>query len=76
MSDYTNMSAGEMHTALSDADGMKWTEAFRQINPECNVSDDIMLGWFCNAIMAGYDKACGNQPLCGDHAAFLLGDGS
>ena len=71
MVDYKAMSAGEMLLAVG-TDGQKWTEAFRQINPDCNVDDAAMLGWFCNAIMAGHDAALGNPPLNGDHAQFLL----
>ena len=48
------MSDGDLLGALG-IDGEKWTEAFRQINQSTNIPDDVMLGWFCNAIMAGYD---------------------
>jgi hypothetical protein len=53
-------------------DGARWMRAFRALNPECNIDDDVMLGWFCNAIMTGHDAALGNPPLCGDHAQWLL----
>jgi hypothetical protein len=53
-------------------DGMRWMQAFRALNPTCNVEDDVMLGWFCNAIMAGHDAALGNPPLNGDHAQWLI----
>lgn len=69
--DYTAMSPGEMHTALG-ADGMKWAEAFCQYHPNSGIGRDVMLGWACNMIMAGYDEACGGGPLNGDHAQFLL----
>jgi hypothetical protein len=36
-------------------DAMAWVKLFREINPECNVPDDVMLGWFANAMMAMYD---------------------
>ena len=58
--------------AFLGTDGMRWMQAFRAMNPECNVADDVMLGWFCNAIMAGNDAALGNPPLCGDHAQWLI----
>ena len=54
------------------ADGMRWMQAFRALNPECNVDDSNLLSWFCNAIMAGHDAALGNPPLNGDHAQWLL----
>jgi hypothetical protein len=73
MVDYTKMSAGECHTELG-ADAEKWTEFFYQTFPDANIERSTMFGWVCNMIMAGHDNALGNQPLCGDHAAFLLGE--
>lgn len=35
-------------------DGKLWAEAFCKLHPTVDVSD--ALGWFCNAIMAGYDE--------------------
>lgn len=35
-------------------DGMKWSEEFCKRFPTVDVSD--ALGWFCNAIMAGFDE--------------------
>ena len=55
-------------------DGSKWTEAFREINPDCNVPDDIMLGWFCNAIMNALDIERGAVHN-GDHAQYLIDEG-
>ena len=40
--------------ALMGTDGMKWAEEFCKRFPQCEVGD--VLGWFCNAIMAGYDE--------------------
>jgi hypothetical protein len=71
MSDYKALDGGEFLEALG-TDGPKWAEAFRQINPDCNVDDGTMLGWFCNAIMAGHDAACGNPPMNGDHAQWIM----
>jgi hypothetical protein len=48
MSDY-DMS---IHT---NPDAAAWTKFFREKNPECNVLDDVMLGWFANAMMAMFD---------------------
>ena len=58
--------------AFIGTDGHRWMQCFRALNPQCNVDDDTMLGWFCNAIMAGYDAALGNPPLCGDHLQWML----
>lgn len=40
-------------------DAAKWTAAFMQIGPGKvgHVDADAVLGWFANAIMAGYDEA-------------------
>lgn len=35
-------------------DGKRWSKEFCQRFQQCKVDD--VLGWFCNAIMAGYDK--------------------
>ena len=69
--DYTAMDDAELLHQLG-ADGQKWAIAFKQYNPECNVDDGQLLGWFCNAVMAGHDAALGNPPLNGDHAQWLL----
>lgn len=36
-------------------DGIRWTQAFRAMHPECNVEDGMMLSWFCNALVCGED---------------------
>jgi hypothetical protein len=46
-----------------------WVAFFRQCNPDCNVPDDVMLGWFANAMMAMHDHLTGAGP-------FALPDGS
>ena len=35
-------------------DGKRWSEEFCKRFPQC--AEDDVLGWFCNAIMAGYDE--------------------
>jgi hypothetical protein len=35
-------------------DGKLWAEAFCELHPTVDLSD--ALGWFCNAIMAGFDE--------------------
>jgi len=32
-----------------------WTKFFRECNVDCNVDDDVMVGWFANAMMAMHD---------------------
>lgn len=54
--DYSAMSTAQFANALG-MDGWKWSQAFCQRHPE--VRFDEMLGWFANAIMAGYDHGQG-----------------
>ena len=42
------------------------------MNPQSNIDDGVMLGWFANCYMAGFDNASGTGPLCGDHAQWLI----
>jgi len=44
----------EAKELLGTMDGQRWAEEFCQRFPQCEV--DSVLGWFCNAIMAGYDN--------------------
>ena len=62
MSDY-DMS---IHTS---PDARRWNEFFRKTWPDYNVPDDVMLGWFCNAMMAMHDHLTGQAPV-------VLPDGS
>lgn len=63
----------------TNPDAMAWTKFFREMNPDCNVPDDLMLTWFANAMMAMQDHMNGGGPLNGDHAQHLIdeamGDG-
>ena len=63
MSDYDL----SIHT---NPDAMAWVKFFRECNPDCNVPDDAMLGWFANAMMAMHDHLLPGQ------APVVLPDGS
>ena len=39
----------------SNPSALAWTAFFREHNPECNLDDNVMLGWFANAMMAMHD---------------------
>jgi len=39
----------------SNPSASAWTKFFREHNPECNIDDDVMFGWFANAMMAMHD---------------------
>lgn len=56
----------------SNPDAMAWTRFFRETHPDCNVDDDVMLGWFANAMMAMHDHIFQSGPLNGDHAQHIL----
>lgn len=56
----------------TNPDARAWTEFFRKCNPDCNVADDLMFGWFANAMMAMHDHLRGGGPINGDHAQYLI----
>lgn len=39
---------------LPSFDAQDWAEAFCKLNP--HIDKDIMIGWFANALMRGYDE--------------------
>ena len=39
---------------LPSFDAQEWAKAFCKINP--GIDEDIMVGWFANALMRGYDE--------------------
>jgi hypothetical protein len=51
------MDVMKFDTSLTDA--QYWAEKFMTIVKERNleITEDLMMGWFANAIMAGYDEA-------------------
>jgi len=66
MADYDT----NIHT---NPDARAWAKLFREIYPNCNVPDDIMSGWFANAMMAMHDHlVLKGTPINGDHAQHLI----
>lgn len=45
----------EAYQLLGEFDAHKWAQEFKRLYPESD--EELMLAWFANAIMAGYDKA-------------------
>lgn len=39
---------------LPSFDAKDWAEAFVKINP--GIAEDVMIAWFANALMRGYDE--------------------
>lgn len=56
----------------SNPDARAWARFFAETYPNCNVPEDVMLGWFANAMMAMHDHLAGGGPLNGDHAQYLI----
>lgn len=57
----------------TNPDAMAWVKFFRGLNPDCNVSDDVMHGWFANAMMAMHDHLQGGVTVLPDGSAFVTG---
>lgn len=68
--DYTKLNGPDLLHEMG-MDGLKWSEAFCQLNPDANVDESTMLGWFCNAIMHILDTERGTI-INGEHAENLL----
>ena len=54
----------------TNPDAMAWTRFFMECNPGSNVPEDVMFGWFANAMMAMHDY------LRPDLAPVIMPDGS
>lgn len=56
-------------------DARAWAKFFmatRAQTPDLVIDEDVMVGWFANAMMAMHDHLMGGGPLNGDHAQYLL----
>lgn len=51
--------ADKLASLVSNADGKKWAAVFCEFNPAMN--EEVMVAWFCNAIMCGWDAAEAKQ---------------
>ncbi len=58
----------------TNPDAMAWAKFFRESNPDCNVPDDLMFGWFANAMMAMHDHLKGGPVVLDDGSAFFVAD--
>jgi len=62
-----------------NTDALVWAEEFMKTLREHNLepSEDLMLGWFANAIMTGYDSARQKYEMVNAHETLMrhvLGD--
>lgn len=64
--DYRKMTAPQMMSVVG-MDASKWSEAYCQHFPDAD--EGTILGWFANAIMAGYDH--GAKKACQDKDALI-----
>lgn len=69
MTDYTKFEGADLLHELGD-DADKWAEAFCQLNPDVNVDQHLLFGWFANAIEHSYDHRLGLVHN-GDHMDYL-----
>lgn len=56
-------------------DGHKWAHEFCKIARDkgYDLDEGWMISWFCNAIMAGYDRGRGVKPvILPDGSAFIV----
>lgn len=47
--------AGDLYKRLQTMDASVWAKEFKKLNPESD--EGLMLAWFANSIMCGYDIA-------------------
>jgi hypothetical protein len=47
-------------------DAKKWVEEFERLYPNLGLDEGVLLGWFANSIMTGYDYHANNFP-CHTH---------
>lgn len=45
------------HSLNETIDAQVWTAEFLAHHPDCGIEPNIVLAWFSNAIMCGYDEA-------------------
>ena len=70
MTDYTKLVGADLLHECND-DGRKWAEAFVQHFPECGIDEDIVFGWFANAIERAWDYRTGTIHN-GDHMEYEI----
>ncbi len=76
--DYTKLNGPDLLHEMGQ-DASKWAAAFCQMHPaRCSdgtfIDEDLMLGWFANAIMHAIDCERGTV-INGEHAEYLLSRG-
>lgn len=67
--DYTKLKGADLLHAMGD-NASKWAASFCQHFPNTGLAEEIMIGWFANAIEHSNDLRTG-RVLNGDHAEYL-----
>ena len=63
------------HSIHTNPDAQTWARFFMQTikeKPSIVIDEELMIGWFANAMMAMHDHLQGIKCLNGDHLEFLL----
>jgi hypothetical protein len=64
--------ATDQHYPLGEPDALKWAIAFRILNGDKDVDDDLMAGWFANAMATAEMRATGGSFLNADGMQSIL----
>ena len=53
-----------------------WAKFFMERNPNCGIDEDVMIGWFANAMMAMHDHMRPDlaPKVLDDGSAFVVGE--
>lgn len=50
---------------LPSFDARDWAQAFLERNPNCGMDEGLLISWFANALMRGYDQRCAEESRNG-----------
>lgn len=57
----------------TNPDAVAWAKFFMERNPDCGIPEDVMIGWFANAMMAMHDYVTGTKTtVLPDGSAILV----
>jgi hypothetical protein len=65
------MKMGAMNELVGERDAVKWAQKFvmvAELRPDIPCDEGTMIGWFANAIEAGYDAGRRDEKLRGFHS--------
>ena len=57
----------------TNPDAVAWAKFFMKFNPDCGITEDMMVAWFANAMMAMHDYVTGTKTMVlPDGSAFVV----